>query len=261
MNDKINFRGNCRQFADGPFGMAGLIHAALLTQELASDPAELFGVKLQLGACIAGCTAAFLLVDLVIHLALRVLAPKLSQEGRVRLRGALVSCVHDLFAVPAAFVLLASIVHPEPSAQGLFGVGPHSYVHFCWLNPVGSMFAGFLIWDLVHYCMYLKIYQSELASQFIHHTAFLTMLSLNRGTLPVSYAFPILYFGEISTFFLNIRLIYRNLGWGEKVFSALFAITFFVARILLIGALLWQIFTDRQTLFLTMSGVLQVRIL
>ena len=51
-------------------------HDALLTQELAAPPAELFGVELQLIPCIVGCLAAFILVDAAIYFVLRALLPK-----------------------------------------------------------------------------------------------------------------------------------------------------------------------------------------
>lgn len=234
------------------------IHAALLRQEM-SEEAELFGWKLQIGPSIVVVLAAFLLADAAIFLALRIFAPSLTHEAQVRTRGALVSCVHDIVAVPAAFFLLTKIVHPPADTQGPFGFGPHSHVRLCWLEPVGAIFIGFLLWDLVHYLMHGRVYRSELFTQLLHHAGFFAMLYLNKGTLPLNYAFPILYLGEISTLFLNMRLIYRSFGWTEIAYSALFALSFFVTRILFIGAILVQMAMDRRTLWITMGPLLKVR--
>jgi hypothetical protein len=232
------------------------LHASLLRQEL-SEEAELYGWTLQTGPSVLLSLAAFLLVDAAIFLALRLGAPSLTHEAQVRTRGALVSCVHDVVAVPAAFFLLTKIVHPPADTQGPFGFGPHSHVRLCWLEPVGAIFIGFLLWDLVHYLMHGRVYHAELLTQLLHHSGFFAMLYLNKGTLPLNYAFPILYLGEISTLFLNIRLIYRSFGWPEQLYSALFALAFFVTRVLFIGAILVQIAMDRNTLRLTMGPLLQ----
>jgi hypothetical protein len=232
------------------------IHAALLQQEV-SEEAELFGWKLRVGPSIVAALAGFLLVDAAVFLALRIIAPGLAHEAQVRTRGALVSCVHDMVAVPAGFFLLTKIVHPAADTQGPFGFGPHSHVRLCWLEPVGAIFIGFLMWDLVHYLMHGRVYRSELLTQLLHHAGFFSMLYLNKGTLPLNYAFPILYLGEISTLFLNLRLIYRSFQWPEMVYSALFALSFFVTRVLFIGAILVQMVLDRRTLWITMGPLLK----
>lgn len=54
--------------------------------------------------------------------------------------------------------------------------------------------------------------------------------------------------GEWSTLLLNIRVIYRLLDRTETAVSALFALTFFVTRVAIFGALVLQIFSQRHWL-------------
>ena len=238
---------------------ARALHDELLVNELASLPAVIHGSRLDLLRCIWLSLFAFLLVDGASYPWLLAVAPHLSEEARTRIRGAVVSCAHDFAAVPAAIFLLLEVVHPAATSEGPLGFGPHSYVPLRWLDPVAALFIGFLLWDLIHYVMHSNVYKSELVSQLFHHFGFFTMLYINKHTLPINYAFPILYLGEISTFFLNIRLIYRSFGWNELFYSGWFAVTFTVTRVVLIGLLLIQIFVDRETLLVVMGPSLKVR--
>ena len=73
--------------------------------------------------------------------------------------------------------------------------------------------------------------------QLLHHGVLFVMLWLNHDTLWFNYAFPVMYAGELSTFFLNVRLMYRALGVTELWASVAFAAAFFTTRVLLFGAL------------------------
>ena len=57
---------------------------------------------------------------------------------------------------------------------------------------------------------------------------------------------------------LNIRVIYRLLGKTEVLVSAGFALTFFVTRIILFGALVLHILTQYSQLALLLSWPLQI---
>ena len=65
--------------------------------------------------------------------------------------------------------------------------------------------------------------------QLLHHGVLFVMLWLNHDTLWFNYAFPVMYAGELSTFFLNVRLMYRALGVTELWASVAFAAAFFSA--------------------------------
>ena len=49
--------------------------------------------------------------------------------------------------------------------------------------------------------------------------------------------------GEASTLLLNLRVMYKLLGVQEVLYSALFALLFFVTRVLVFGLLLVQLFS------------------
>ena len=79
-----------------------------------------------------------------------------------------------------------------------------------------------------------------------------------RSHCRCNYAFPILYLGEISTFFLSLRITYRMLDVPELYASSLFASTFFLTRIVTFGLLVVQLFSHAGDLTLLLSTPLLV---
>ena len=73
-----------------------------------------------------------------------------------------------------------------------------------------------------------------------------------------NYIFPLLLMAEWSTLLLNIRVIYRLLGKTEMVVSALFALTFFITRIVIFGALVLHMFSQASSLMQLLPAPLQV---
>ena len=63
---------------------------------------------------------------------------------------------------------------------------------------------------------------------------------------------------EWSTLFLNVRIIYRQLGKTETAISGLFALTFFVTRIVAFGGLLLHLLSQLAELKQLLSLPLQV---
>ena len=84
------------------------------------------------------------------------------------------------------------------------------------------------------------------------------MLWLNRNTLWFNYAFPVMYAGELSTLFLNVRLVYRALGASEQWASIAFAAAFFSTRVLLFGLLVAHLVLNADALRALLSPPLRV---
>eukprot|EP00308_Calcidiscus_leptoporus_P009288 CAMPEP_0119361712 /NCGR_PEP_ID=MMETSP1334-20130426/8967_1 /TAXON_ID=127549 /ORGANISM="Calcidiscus leptoporus, Strain RCC1130" /LENGTH=244 /DNA_ID=CAMNT_0007376797 /DNA_START=160 /DNA_END=894 /DNA_ORIENTATION=+ len=165
--------------------------------------------------------------------------------ARVRSRGCLVSAAHNVWAMAATVALLIRTEHPI----GLLSEGPFQFallahVPHSTIDAVGAAFAAFLSWDLLYLLRHRRIFAQLLTSTLFHHVVLLGMLWLNKDTLWFNYAFPLMYAGELSTFFLNVRLLYRESGISEMWVSATFAITFFLTRILLLGALVYHLFCN-----------------
>ena len=152
------------------------------------------------------------------------------------------------------------IVHPEgsPPAAGPFGLALHSHVPFAAMDAAGGVLGGFLFYDLVHYIAHRAIYTKDLATQLLHHGVLFGMLWLNRNTLWFNYAFPVMYAGELSTSFLNVRLVYRALGATEQWASIAFAAAFFSTRVLLFGLLVAHLVLNADALRALLSPPLRV---
>ena len=84
----------------------------------------------------------------------------------MRIRGCLVSVVHDVWAMAMTVYLPLLIVHPEgsPPAAGPFGLALHSHVPFAAMDAAGGVLGGFLFYDLVHYIAHRVIYTKDLAT-------------------------------------------------------------------------------------------------
>merc|ERR1719240_1018787 len=92
----------------------------------------------------------------------------------------------------------------------------------------------------------------------MHHAGYLAMLVLNKDTLWVNWAFPVLYCGEWSTIFLNARGACRLLDRPDLVWSALFALSFFFTRVVVLGFLVAHLFSQAALLYQLLSAPLLV---
>jgi hypothetical protein len=201
---------------------------------------------LQLSAAFCG---AFAVADVLTFVVLRrVLPAGTSWEAQVKIREALVSSLHDLTTIPLVYILLSAISHRNVGPGGLLNIGPIAYIPMEQIDRAGSVLVGFLMWDCAHYLMHARTYAKALVENLVHHVAFLAMAYLNRDSLWCNFAFPLLLMGEWSTLLLNVRIIYRLLGWQEILVSAGFAMTFFVTRIIVFGLLVAHLFSQVRAL-------------
>lgn len=195
----------------------------------------------------------FFLIEGLLWLALPRLLPRnaTSREASVKIREAMVSSVHDLISIPFVFILMGHISHAcddGDSPAGLLGFGPLAFVPMRHIDHAGSVLVGFLLWNSIHYLWHSDVHASGLVSNLVHHTAFLAMLALNADTLWCNWAFAPLYMGEWSTLFLNLRVIYKLVGRKELAISALFALLFFLTRVVVFGALAAHLLTQASEL-------------
>lgn len=214
--------------------------ASILAQPAASESLR----RHDIATDAALCFAMFAVCDALAYLCLRYALPKhVEPSTATKLRGCIVSCVHDVVSVPFVLILQQSILMAADGPSGVLGIGPLAHVPMWQIDVAGAVFGGFIVWDICHHLMSWEAY-APMADLMAHHGAFLAMIYLNKDTLWLNYAFPILYTGEWSTFFLNIRIMYRLLGKEEMVWSALFALAFFVFRILLLGLLVTHLISQ-----------------
>lgn len=180
-------------------------------------------------------------------------------RSRVEVRGAMMAALHCTIAVPAVVMQWQYLKHPEgPDPNGFFGISILSFVPYYWMDKVGSIFTGYLFWDLSHYLLNRKIYAKTIVEQVVHHILFICMIGLNRNTLWCNYAFAVMYLGELSSFFLNLRLVYRSIGKKEILISAAFAATFTVTRVIVLGMLIHHILSHTAELRELLSPLLQI---
>ena len=211
-------------------------------------------------AAVAGL-AIFALLEVACDLLMGRVTPGAAHEARVRVRGCIVSCVHDVWALAVTLALAWSVVQPEgsPAAAGPFRwLALHAHVPFAAMDKAGGVLGGFLLWDGLHYVAHRTIYAKELAMQLLHHGVLFVMLWLNHDTLWFNYAFPVMYAGELSTFFLNVRLMYRALGVTELWASVAFAAAFFTTRVLLFGLLVAHLALNAVALHTLLGPPLRV---
>ena len=225
---------SCSACVPAMFDVANSASRCLLQQETLAATQE----RANLPMIIAASFIGFFLLELVLWLALpQVLPRNASREARVKIREAMVSSVHDLISVPIVFGLLHHISHSCDSPAGILGIGPLAFVPARHIDSAGSVLAGFLLWNSIHYIWHCDVHANGLVSNLVHHAAFLAMIALNADTFWCNWAFAPLYMGEWSTFFLNARVICKLLGRKELAVSALFALLFFFTRVVVFGAL------------------------
>jgi hypothetical protein len=119
-----------------------------------------------------------------------------------------------------------------------------------------TIFFAYLVFDLVHVLrLYPKLGGLDTV---IHHLVFLTCSIINGGFGILPYPFCWLIIGEISTIFLNIRWGLIKTGRGDsaiyQLVQYLFALTFFITRVVmyLIGVV--ELFGQRSVLMELVSS-------
>jgi len=152
----------------------------------------------------ARALAAIYGLECVTHLLLRRGLGSVSSDVVVQVRQCAVSFGHDVFAVLASTALLLSI-EPHPKDASAYYVPPEH------LRLVACCLFAFFFWDLLHMLTNLRLYRHVVLEQGVHHVLYMLMMMLNIDSTYYNYAFPILYMGELSSLFLNIRAAYRCL--------------------------------------------------
>lgn len=151
----------------------------------------------------ARALAAIYGLEYVAHLLLRRGLASVSPDIVVQVRRCVVSAGHDVFAVLAATTLLLSI-EPYPEDTSVY------YVPLEHLRLAACCLFAFFFWDLLHMLTNLRLYRNEVLEQGVHHVLYMLMILLNIDSTYYNYAFPILYLGELSSLFLNVRIAYRR---------------------------------------------------
>ena len=120
-------------------------------------------------------------------------------------------------------------------------------------SPVGGSLA-YLLWDLVHMVSNLGLYRNLIVESATHHVGYMVMISSTWEPHCGNFAFPVLYFGELSSIFLNARRLRchachprraalphatrrraQAAGLAGAWASFFFALTFFVSRVVVMG--------------------------
>jgi hypothetical protein len=214
---------------------------------------------------------AHTLVITVLFIALRLLVkrwvvsalphpepPSPDRSGNeIRIAAAALSIVHSVIVVALAGVMAAQVTaHPaDPSGEAL-------YVPMHLVVLSGTISIAYFVYDLLFIVLHSKLYSTAtLVENFVHHSVVLTMLWINKDTTWYNFMMPVLSFGEVSTIALNIRQIYRLLNRSELWVSALFAVTFFVSRVVVLGWGVAHLFSDVGGVQARLTPILQVSFL
>mmetsp|Transcript_14575 Transcript_14575/g.24263 ORF Transcript_14575/g.24263 Transcript_14575/m.24263 type:complete len:283 (-) Transcript_14575:205-1053(-) len=177
--------------------------------------------------------------------------PQASCSSCIKIQKCLVSLMHNAWAMVGSTALLLLVQQPTGAPAAL------QHIPLPAIDFVGSVLVSFLVWDMLHSLLNWNLFSDELLEQMAHHGGFMLMMFLNGDTRWFNYIFPLLYYGELSTVFLNIRAICKELGTPVLVASALFALSFFATRVLVFGATIVHLFWNISTVLLLLSPSLQ----
>jgi hypothetical protein len=216
--------------------------AALIEEATAAEVASL----LDFGVLVLRWYMTWMAVDMCVRLGMWLGLPQLgpsSSTVHIEVRQTLVSVVHSLFSIGATIFLALKVDRPFGVDAALRHI-PHQHV-----TQVGCAFFSYLLWDLVHIHWHRGVHKRNLVEASVHHSCFLIMMLVNQGVLWFNYAFPVLYIGELSTVFLDARLLYRKFDMEEVWASAAFALTFAVTRIVLMGVLVVHLLSSYHEAF------------
>ena len=207
-----------------------------------------------------GSLGVFALLEICVNSLLRLRFPKLTHRSLVIIRGCLVSCAHDLWAIVAVILLARYTTQPaaSPPAAGPLGLALLAHVPFAVMDKIGGILLGYLLWDLQHYVAHSTTYSRTLVEQVVHHACFMLMIWLNWDTLWFNYAFAPMYIGELSTLFLNVRMVHREFDRTESWASAAFAVTFIATRVVIFGALVGHLLLNQRAARQLLSPPLQL---
>lgn len=168
-------------------------------------------------------------------------AVKSLQEAKlVALRACLGSMFHSMFGALSSFWLFTKIQSPSPGFEKQ--VIPQELIRF-----VGSIFFGYMVHDLIHNMGYHgRHFGSKRWEQIFHHVLFMVIVVLHSSSSEMNFAFPFVYVGELSTVFLDMRFFFKSIGYPKlhALSSKLFALSFFLTRIVLFGWFCGQIFVN-----------------
>jgi len=154
---------------------------------------------------------------------------------------------------------ICSIVHSViVSIRGIYHLiefYPKSTIHKLAYPDVGIIqtnlfFCAYLFYDLFHIIgTYPKLGGVD---TILHHAAFMVCSVINGYYEVLPFSFGWLIIGEISTVFLNVRWFLIKTGRGAtqalQVVQQLFAMTFFVTRVLIYGMGTINLFQQRTHL-------------
>jgi len=175
-----------------------------------------------------------------------------SAATAVEVRQCIVSCTHALWSVAATIFLASRITQPYGAHEALRHI-PHRDI-----NPVGTSFFAYLLWDLSHILSNRHVHAKIVGENLLHHGCFMAMMLANQKVLWFNYAFPVLYIGELSTFFLSLRVCYRKMNVPELWVSACFALTFALTRVVVMGLLVAHLVASWGSVRTLLSAPLQL---
>lgn len=225
---------------------ADLIGRAVAYESL--EPQQFF-------ACALVGYVVWAVIDLVVRRCMKGRWPAIgppSATANIEVRQCIVSSVHSVWSVGAAIFLMTRIEQPFGVDRALAHI-PHRYI-----NAVGIAFFSYLLWDLTHILHHRGVHGKTLVEQVTHHLCFMAMMTANQKVLWFNWAFPVLYIGELSTFFLNVRLLYRKFEMPELWVSASFALIFFLTRVVAMGIIVVHLLGSHQAAREILNPVMQV---
>ena len=163
------------------------------------------------------------------------------------------SLIHAIINGYQGVVNLVSLAN-APTSSKLFGFDPIPHGEF--VNATRSVltfntfFRAHLLLDLFHVLRkYPKLGGMDVV---LHHSVFLTCSIINHYYFILPFGFTWLIIGEISTIFMNLRWFLIKTGRGDmklcRVVENLFALTFFVTRIVIYSMGVFDLATQKSEL-------------
>jgi hypothetical protein len=191
---------------------------------------------------IALAFGALLVLQGIVGFALPRLSPQyktLTPTNQVLLTISFVSCLHATFSTVSAAWLIGHIESPSTFEK--------QFIPGTAVTTVGSVFFAYLLHDLIHNLGFLgKHFGKKRSEQVFHHLLFIAMVLMHSSSNEMNFSFPFVYVGELSTVFLDLRFMGKHFGCPslESACTKLFALTFFLTRVVLFGWFCFQIFMN-----------------
>ncbi len=181
---------------------------------------------------------------------------KLHRHTVVNLVATAASMLHCLLALSATIWLFASLTDdgaPADNPAGMLGLRLHTHVPTHRIDAAGCLFLGFLVFDSLFVIRHFHVKGIGSYAFLIHHFAFIVACCLNMDAQLCNYIFPVLYAGEFSTVFLNLRVIVRAFDRPDFAVSAAFLVAFFLSRVVLMGLAVGQLVSLRASLYVLLD--------